>query len=110
MQDVEVQVGDAAANLETPMASHGPVPFPSHTGGSKDVPTTPPGSGSTETRKSSASDLPKLDTPAIRIVEPDENNIHTMQEFYPPPSPNSPSPSGSSSDEALINRLDSVSP
>ena len=109
MQDVEAQVGDAAARWETQMPSHGPVPFPSRPGNSQNAPAIPPGSNSTGTRRSSASDLPKLNTPAIRIVGPDENHTHSMQEFYPPPSPISASPSGSPSDEALINRLDSVS-
>ena len=108
MQDVEGRVGDAASEWETPMPSHGPVPFPSRPGDSQNAPTIPP--GLIETRNSSASDLPKSNPPAIRIVGPDENNTHPMQAFYPPPSPISPSPSGSSSDEALINRLDSVSP
>ena len=110
MQDAEVQLGDAATRWETSMSSRGSVPFPPRSGDSQTLPRMPPGPSSTETRNSSASDLPKLNMPVIRVVEPDEHNSRLMQPFYPPSSPISPNPSGSPSDETLINRLDSVSP
>lgn len=110
IRDVEVQVGGAATRWEIPVLSRGSVPFPRHPGDSQDTSITPSRSSSTKTRNSSASDLSRLHMPVIRVVGADENNSNPMQEFYPPPSPISSSPPGSPSDEALINRLDSVSP
>lgn len=43
------------------------------------------------------------------MIEPEGDNPYHMQEFYPS-SPISPGPSGGTSGEALINRLDGVSP
>jgi len=113
MQDVEVQLGNAAARWETPTPSRRPVPFPHRPGNS--LPNSlvvSPSSSSTETRNSRASDLPQSGTPVIRIdvVGLEENDPDRMQEFYPTPSPISPSQSGSQSNEALINRLDGVGP
>jgi len=105
MQGVEDQVGDAAAGWGTQMPYRGPVPFPLRPEDSQNTSVIFPDSSPTDTRNSSASDLPRLNTPVIRVVGPDENNSHPIQE-YPSPSPN---PSGSSSDETLINHLDSVS-
>ena len=50
--------------------------------------------------------------PIIRVdvVGLGENDPHQMQEFYPPPSPIFPGQHGSFSEEAMINRLDGVSP
>jgi len=64
-----------------------------------------------ETRNSSASDLPRLNVPEIKInaIAPEEHGPHPMQTFYPTPSPISPYP-GTPSSETLINRLDGVSP
>ena len=113
MQDVEVQVRDAAVLWETPMPlRHRLVPFPQRPWDPLPNPVTvSPSPSSAGSRNSSASDLPRSNTPDIRIdvIGPEEGNLHPMQEFYPPPSPISPGPGGQSS-EALINRLDGVSP
>lgn len=111
MQNVEVQVGNAAAQWETWVLSRRPVPFPRR-------PREPSPSSvmatyscsSTETGNSSASDLPRLNAPEIRIVVdgPEDSNPHRMQEFYPPPSPISPYP-GTQLNGAFIDRLDGVS-
>ena len=110
MQDVEVRVGNAAAQWETPVPPRPIVPLsyrPRES--SQSLAMVSP--SSTETRNSSASDLPRWNIPEIRIdvVGPEENDPHLMQEFYPTPSPISPNP-GTQSSETLINRLDGVSP
>jgi hypothetical protein len=110
MHYVGVQVGNAAARWKPPIPSRGLVPLLPRPGISpQNLLMIPPSPSSTRTRNSSASDL---DTPVIRIdvVGPEGNDPYLMQEFYPPPSPISPSPSGSYSNEALIDRLDGVGP
>ena len=113
MQDVEVQIGNAAVQWEgvhTPRRR--PPPPSSRPGGLLPTPLMASfNSSSTGTRNSTASDQSRLSIPDIRIVGPDENEQpHHMQEFYPPPSPISPSYPGGPSTEAKINRLDGVSP
>lgn len=44
------------------------------------------------------------------MAGPEGNEPLPMQEFYPPPSPISPSQPGNLPNEAVINRLDRVSP
>ena len=113
IQHVEVQVGNAATRWRAPMQPRSPVPLSPRPGDSEQNTLVFPAShSSTGTRNSSASDLPRLNVPIIRVdvVGPEESSPHRMQEFYPPPSPISPNQSGSHSNETLINRLDGVSP
>jgi len=114
MQYVEVQVGTAAARWETQTPSRRSVPLSRrHRDSLSNLSISPPSPSSTGgMRHSSASDPPRANIPEIRIdvVGPEENDPYPMQEFYPIPSPISPSQAGGQSNEALINRLDRVSP
>ena len=113
MQFVEDQINNAAAHWERHRPRRRSVPLPFRLG---DLPSNhlvaSSSSSSTGTRNSNASDQSHLSVPVIKIdvVEPEGNGPHPMQEFYPPPSPISPSQSGSLTNEAMIDRLDGVSP
>jgi hypothetical protein len=106
MQDVEIQVGNAAAQWE----SRGPATrlprSEDHLPSLLAFPTSSSPS-STGRRNSSASDMSA--TIGINVVGPEEDDPHRMQEFYPCPSPITPDQSVSHSNEALVNRLDGVS-
>ena len=69
-------------------------------------------SSSARTTNASASDQPQITIkdPGVRVVGPEENRPHNVQETYLPPSPVSPSHPGSSSNKAEIDRLDGVGP
>ena len=113
IQRVEVQVGNAATQWRTPVQSRSPAPPSPRPGDStQNSLVFPPSPSPTRTRNPSVSDLFRLNVPVIRVdvAGPEESSPHRMQEFYPPPSPISSNQSGSHSNEALINRLDGVSP
>lgn len=113
MQYVQDQISNAAAQWERQTPRRRSVPLSFRSGGSLPNPlAASSSSSSTGTRNSSASDQSQTSIPIIRIdvVAPEEDGpSDLMQEFYPPPSPISPSQPGSSSNEAMINRLDGVS-
>lgn len=107
MQEVEVQIGDVAAQ----MSHHRLAPLSRRSWESPSNPgVASSNSNSIETRNSSVSDLLRPSVPEIRVdaVGPEESGPYRMQEFYPIPSPISPH-SGSQSSETLINRLDGAS-
>jgi hypothetical protein len=113
MQYVQDQISNAAAQWERQAPHRRSVPLSIRPGGLLPNPlVTSSSSSSTGTKNSSASDQSQMSIPIIRIdaVAPEEDSPGLMQEFYPPPSPISPSQLGSFSNEAMINRLDGVSP
>lgn len=115
MQYVENQIRNAAVRWERQAPRRRPLPLSLRPG---DIPPNSnplvafSRSSSTGTRNSSGSDQSLLNIPIIKIdvVGSEDNCPHSMQEFYPPPSPISLSQSGSFLNEAIINRLDGVSP
>ena len=105
MQYVEAQIGNATIPNGIPATSRRPGAL-----SPKQIAVST-SSSSTATKSSTTSDQSQLNIPIIKIdmVEP-EDKSHLMQEFYPPPSPISPIQPGSFSNEAMINRVDEVSP
>ncbi|KAF9785442.1 kinase-like domain-containing protein [Thelephora terrestris] len=107
MQEVEVEVGKAAAPSETHMPPRRLVPFPLRP--RDELPNPLAASSSSSSTGTSVSDQSRLIIPEIRIYAEgsEENEPYHMQEIYPPPPPISPSSqSESPSAVAEINRLD----